>query len=61
MITAEVHIYHTAGGREPFTEWLIALRDVQARARIRGRLARVPAGNLGDCKRLHAGAAGIAD
>ena len=38
--------------RAPFDEWLAALRDVQARARIRARLARVQAGNFGDFKPL---------
>jgi putative addiction module killer protein len=55
MIPTEIRIYRTADGREPFTEWLLALRDIQARARIRARLARVQAGNLGDCKPLRAG------
>ena len=41
--------------RAPFDEWLAALRDVQARARIRARLARVQAGNFGDFKPLQDG------
>src|SRR5690606_1075118 len=40
----------TADSKVPFDEWLANLRDVQARARIRARLARVQAGNFGDCK-----------
>lgn len=51
----EVRIYLTADGRAPFEEWLSALRDVTARARIRARLARVQAGNMGDCKPLRDG------
>ena len=51
----ELRIYLTADGRAPFEEWLSALRDVTARARIRARLARVQAGNLGDCKPLRDG------
>lgn len=51
----ELRIYTTADGRAPFEEWLNALRDVQARARIRARLARAKAGNLGDCKPLRDG------
>ena len=42
--------YQTEEGSVPFDEWLANLRDVQARARIRARLARVQAGNFGDCK-----------
>ena len=42
----------TLDGRAPFDEWLAALRDVQARARIRARLARVQAVNFGDVKPL---------
>ena len=51
----ELRIYLTADGRAPFEEWLSALRDVTARARIRARLARVQAGNMGDCKPLRGG------
>jgi putative addiction module killer protein len=51
----DVRIYLTADGRAPFEEWLSALRDVTARARIRARLARVQAGNMGDCKPLRDG------
>ena len=51
----KLRIYLTADGRAPFEEWLSALRDVTARARIRARLARVQAGNMGDCKPLRDG------
>lgn len=33
-----------------FTEWLRRLRDIQGRARIVARLARIRGGNLGDVK-----------
>lgn len=42
--------YQTASGRLPFAQWLKELRDPQARGRIRIRLARAIAGNLGDCE-----------
>lgn len=51
----EVRIYLTAENKAPFEEWLAALRDGTARARIRARLARVQAGNFGDCKPLREG------
>ncbi|MBP6198115.1 MAG: type II toxin-antitoxin system RelE/ParE family toxin [Nitrospira sp.] len=44
-----MHVYVTAEGREPFTEWLNSLQDRRARAKIRIRLDRVSLGNLGDC------------
>ena len=44
----EIRIYLTEHGRAPFTEWLTALRDSRARAKIRVRLDRVSLGNLGD-------------
>ena len=40
----ELRTYLTVDQRAPFDEWLAPLRDVQARARIRARLARVQAG-----------------
>ncbi|RQZ36936.1 type II toxin-antitoxin system RelE/ParE family toxin [Burkholderia sp. Bp9090] len=57
--------YQRADGREPFTEWLNAVRDKVAQARIRERLRRVQTGNFGDCEpvgegvielRIHVGA-----
>ena len=51
----ELRTYMTVDERAPFDEWLAALRDVQARARIRARLARVQAGNFGDFKPLQDG------
>ncbi|MDO8277789.1 MAG: type II toxin-antitoxin system RelE/ParE family toxin [Burkholderiaceae bacterium] len=51
----EIRIYVDAAGRAPFNFWLARLKDVQARAHIRARLARVQSGNLGDCKSLREG------
>lgn len=57
--------YQRDDGREPFTEWLDAVRDKVAQARIRVRLRQVQAGNFGDCEpvgdgvielRVHVGA-----
>ncbi len=61
----ELFRYQRDDGREPFTEWLDAIRDKVAQARIRVRLRQVEAGNFGDCEpvgegvtelRVHVGA-----
>ena len=61
----EVLRYQREDGHEPFTEWLNAVRDKAAQARIRVRLRQVQAGNFGDCEpvgdgvielRVHVGA-----
>jgi putative addiction module killer protein len=44
----ELHYYQISRGERPFVEWLEALEDRQARARVQARLARVEVGNLGD-------------
>ncbi len=51
----EVRRYRTTAGDEPVTEWLLALNDAQAQARINARIARLAAGNFGDCKPLRSG------
>ena len=43
-------IFADETGREPFTEWLTALRDKQGRKRIESRLLRLEQGNYGDCE-----------
>ena len=48
-------IYETKGGKAPFSEWLLNLKDIKARATIRARIERVRLGNLGDCKGLGEG------
>ena len=50
-----VRRYRTEDGREVVTQWLDQLRDVRAKARIVARVARLKAGNLGDCKPLRDG------
>ncbi|WP_454917075.1 type II toxin-antitoxin system RelE/ParE family toxin [Xanthobacter sediminis] len=40
---------------EEFSNWLAALRDAQARARILNRMRRLAAGNPGDVKPVGAG------
>ena len=40
--------YLTADGRSPFNDWLLGLKDIRVRARIRAKLDRVSLGNFGD-------------
>jgi putative addiction module killer protein len=51
----EILRYQREDGREPFTEWLNAIRDKIAQARIRIRLRQVQAGNFGDCESVGEG------
>ncbi len=43
----EIKYYQAPNGREPFTEWLEALRDRKGRAVIKSRLDRLRLGDLG--------------
>lgn len=56
----EAHLKHielhvTLDGKTPFTEWLEALKDIKARAKVRVRLDRLRLGNMGDCQPVGAG------
>ncbi|MDE0014629.1 MAG: type II toxin-antitoxin system RelE/ParE family toxin [Candidatus Poribacteria bacterium] len=51
----EIRVYRTTSGREPFNEWLSAIRDIGTQARIRARLERLEDGNLGDCQSVGEG------
>jgi putative addiction module killer protein len=53
--TVEILEYLTTDGRNPFRDWVEALKDREARARIRVRINRVRLGNLGDCKSVGGG------
>ncbi|HZZ93233.1 MAG TPA: type II toxin-antitoxin system RelE/ParE family toxin [Usitatibacter sp.] len=46
----ELRYYQASSGRRPFVEWLEALQDRRARARVQARLAVVASGSLGDVK-----------
>ena len=57
--------YQREDGHEPFTEWLNAVRDKVAQARVRIRLRQIQSGNFGDSEpvgegvielRIHVGA-----
>jgi len=43
-----IELYVTPDAQVPFEEWLLALRDARARARIRVRIDRLSLGNPGD-------------
>ena len=51
----KIRHYLTASGQNLFEEWLDCLRDAKAEARIAARIARLAAGNFGDCKPLRDG------
>ena len=51
----ETRVYADRQARKPLIVWLDALKDAKARAHIKARLARVRAGNFGDCKPLRDG------
>ena len=42
--------YREANGHVPFQEWIDGVKDKRTKARIAFRLAKVAAGNFGDCK-----------
>lgn len=46
----EVQTYLSPDGQDPYAQWLAALADRQARARVLVRVGRMAAGNFGDCK-----------
>ncbi len=51
----EIRIYVTSEGKAPFEDWVTALRDKRAKARILSRIDRVRLGNFGDCRSAGAG------
>lgn len=60
-----IRTYVTSQDKEPFNEWLLDIKDLTVRARIRRRVDRFEQGNFGDYKsvgegvyeaRLHFGA-----
>ena len=48
----EIVYYQTRKGREPFTEWIKALKDKVVRYRIWSRVWRIGQGDYGDHKRF---------
>ena len=51
----EIRRYRSLEGDEPFTKWLSALPDRQARARILVRMERLGVGNFGDSRFIRDG------
>ena len=51
----EVLRYITESGEDVFGKWLAGLADNRARAKVAARIARLAAGNFGDCKSLREG------
>ena len=55
MIEREIKKLELQNGRVPFDEWFDSLRDQRMQAVVDARLARVRAGNFGDCKSVGGG------
>ncbi len=55
VIQKEIIIYANEDETEPFTDWLLGLKDRQAIKRIQTRLLRLEQGNYGDYKTLKDG------
>ena len=51
----EVRHYLARSGKDVFDEWLSRIGDARAQAKIAIRIARLAAGNTGDCKSLGRG------
>jgi putative addiction module killer protein len=51
----EIRHYLTRAGKDIFDQWLTALADARAPAKVATRINRLAAGNYGDCKALRQG------
>lgn len=51
----KLQVYQTPNGKEPFSEWLVSIRDQRTRTRIRDRLEQLETGNFGDCQSVGGG------
>ena len=56
MVEYFIREYLDQNGESPFSQWLMSLKDIRARARIRTRLERASLGNLGDYLSVGGGA-----
>jgi len=50
-----VLFHQLPNGKEPFVDWLNAMKDAKSRRRVLQRLSRLESGNFGDCKPLKDG------
>lgn len=48
----EIEEYLDENGKSPFREWILSVKDIKTRARIRMRVNRLRLGNFGDCRFL---------
>ena len=55
MLEREIRKLELQNGLVPFDEWFDSLRDGKMRAAVDARMARVRAGNFGDCKAVGGG------
>ena len=55
MIAREIKKLELQNGLVPFDDWFDSLRDLRTQAAVDARLARVRAGNFGDCKSVGGG------
>lgn len=55
VIEREIKKLVLPGGLVPFDEWFDSLRDTKSKVAVDARLARVRAGNFGDCKSVGGG------
>ena len=53
-IKYEIEIYSELNGKEPFTQWLESLENIQ-RYKVKARLTRLAVGNFGDFKHIEDG------
>ena len=51
----KLQVYQTQNGREPFSEWLVSIRDQRTRTRIRDRFERLEIRNFGDYQSVGGG------
>lgn len=55
MVEKEIKKLEIQNGLVPFDEWFDSLRDLRMQVAVDARLARVRAGNFGDCKSVGGG------
>jgi putative addiction module killer protein len=51
----DIRRYVTKTGQDVVGRWLEELKDVRTRAKVAARIARMAAGNFGDCKPVQGG------